>query len=461
MKKTIKILIITLMMTFTFFGLNMKKVDAASGTFSISAPSSVTAGNTFSVTFKATGSKIFYWQFYVSYSSTKLKLVSGSTTIQGEADDINSGVSTITKTLTFKALSTGSATVSIARGDADMNIDTSSNSISFTTAKKTIEIVPVVPKSTNNNLASLGIDGVTLDPAFSADVTSYNAEIAANTTEVNVTAAAADAKASIAGIGKVAVVEGANTINVVVTAENGSTKTYIINATVKELTPVEVKIGKDTYTVIRKKGVYEPPKNFEETTIRMGEESVLAYTNKKINCTILGLKNAKGDIALYAYDAKAKTYTKYNEIVVDDTNIYLKTLPNGVKVPVGYDSTALKIGEVTFDAWQYNNDDNYYLVYGINTATGDETFYSYDKERASIQRLNVNQIADMQNQSQQMLLYAMIAAGVAVVFAVISTILLFRGRKGKKKSKSKSKIDLSQDIYLEKELEMKEEEKNK
>jgi predicted membrane protein len=58
-----------------------------------------------------------------------------------------------------------------------------------------------------------------------------------------------------------------------------------------------------------------------------------------------------------------------------------------------------------------------------------------------------------------MLLYAIIAAGVAIIFAVISTILLFRGRKSKKKSKSK--IDLSQDIYLEKELEMKEEKKNK
>jgi hypothetical protein len=440
MKKVFKILLVSIVFTFSLLFYDVREVNAATGYFSISASSSVTVGDTFSVTIKATGSKIFYWQFYVSYSTSKLKLVSGSTTIQGEADDIVSGVSTITRTLKFKALSTGSTTISVTRGDADMNIDTSSASISYSTVKKTININPVVPKSTNNNLSALAIDNTTLSPVFDSNVTSYTAEFEANTTEVNVNATATDAKATISGAGKVAVVEGSNTINVVVTAENGAQKTYIIAATVKELSPIEVKVGNKTFNVIRKKGIYEIPKNFEETSIKIGEENVLAYTNKKIACTILGLKDDKGNAGIYIYDANNNTYTPYQNITLSGINLYLKAPRDKADIPVGYKDSSFEINKISYDAWRYN-DSKFYLIYGANTETGEESFYLYDQDKATIQRFYRDQVDDLERNLQQKQLILIIVSGVATLFAITSLLLLIKTLKKREKRKVKPSID--------------------
>lgn len=450
MKKALKIFLTSILLVFVSFAYGMKGANAATGSFSISSSSSVTVGDTFSVTIKATGSKIFYWQFYVSYTSSKLKLVSGSTTIQGEADDATNGTSSVSRTLKFKALSTGSTYITVSRGDADMNIDANFGSISYSTVKKTITIVPVVPKSTNNNLSTLSIDNATLSPTFSADVTSYTAEAKANTTEINVNATATDSKSSISGIGRITVAEGGNNINVVITAENGATKTYTIVATVKELTPIEVKIDNTTYTVVRKKGLYVIPTNFTETTIKMGEEDVLACTNKKLG-TVVGLRNEKGEISLYLYNAKDNKYTLYKATTINGINLYLKDLGSDTKIPLGYERASVKINDSLLTVYNYGSDDNNFLLYGVNTTNGEESFYQYDKANGTVQRFYDKQVSDMQKQTQQDKMIIIIASGAAILFAVISLILLIKIAKTKKKS---PKSDLSQDIYLEQENEI-------
>ena len=49
-----------------------------------------------------------------------------------------------------------------------------------------------------------------------------------------------------------------------VTAENGSVKTYVINVIVKKYNPIEVKIGDETYTVVRKKSLLEAPRYYKK-----------------------------------------------------------------------------------------------------------------------------------------------------------------------------------------------------
>jgi hypothetical protein len=435
MKRTLRNILTSIILVLVVFSYNIKNVDAATGYLSVSSSSSAIVGSTISVTIKATGSKIFYWQLYVSYDTSRLKLVSGSTTIQGEADDATYGTSSVTRTLKFKILKTGSAYVSVARGEADMNIDTNFNSISYATSKKTITINPVVPKSTTNSLSALTVDGASLSPEFNPNVTNYTVELEANTTEVNVGATATDSKASVAGIGKVGVVEGANNINVVVTAENGATKTYNIVATVKELTPIEVKIDDKIYTIVRKKGIYEPPKNFVETSIKMGEEDVLAYKNEAMLCTIVGLRDANGAIAKYVYNEKDKTYSSYKDIAIGDFNLYLKALDNKINVPDGYVRASLTINETTLNAWNYKGNKNFYLLYGINTTNGEESFYQYDKERNTIQRFYNEQVKDMEKQIIEKDKIITIAFASTALFVLVSLVLLIKViRKGNKQS---------------------------
>lgn len=81
-----------------------------------------------------------------------------------------------------------------------------------------------------NTLESLKISGIDIN--FSSDKTQYSAEIDAD--KVVIEAQATNDKAKISGTGTKKINYGKNNINVVVTAENGLTKTYTISITRKD-----------------------------------------------------------------------------------------------------------------------------------------------------------------------------------------------------------------------------------
>ncbi len=85
------------------------------------------------------------------------------------------------------------------------------------------------PKSTNNYLKSLEIEGHSIE--FDKDQKTYNINIAKGTTKLNITAIAEDEKAKVTISGNTKLGEGKNVITVTVTAENGSKRVYTINAT--------------------------------------------------------------------------------------------------------------------------------------------------------------------------------------------------------------------------------------
>ena len=78
-------------------------------------------------------------------------------------------------------------------------------------------------KSSNANLSNLGMNPNDFT-GFSYDVTVPN-----NVTQVEIYATKKDSKASLTGTGIKKLQEGQNTANVIVTAEDGTTKTYTIN----------------------------------------------------------------------------------------------------------------------------------------------------------------------------------------------------------------------------------------
>ena len=96
--------------------------------------------------------------------------------------------------------------------------------------------------SEDSGLDSLAVSDGTLSPAFDADTTTYTATVGSDVKTVTVTAEASSAYATVAvtpgedddataeGV-EVALVEGANTITVTVTAEDGSTTRYTLTIT--------------------------------------------------------------------------------------------------------------------------------------------------------------------------------------------------------------------------------------
>ena len=382
---------------------------AASGSYSISSNSSVEVGNTISVTFTISAKNLYYWQAYITYDTNKLELISGSTTFQGDKDAASNK-----RTLKFKAKKTGSAWVAIAMGDADNNINYNSENISYKKASKTINIKEKVVKtySSNNNLKALSISDAELDPEFSKNKTEYSTTLPAGTTKININADTEDKKAKIDGDGEIEVSEGTNKITIKVTAENGNTKEYIINATVKEYDPIEVKVNNETYTVIRKKDdLPKPSSTYEETTIKIKDNEIPAFKSDITKYTLVGLKDEKGNIKLYVYDETTEKYTLYNEISFNKLTIYPT---NDIPVLLYTDSK--------------NKDFSIFM--GINIETGEKNIYEYDSKENTIQRYKKDDIKTKTNDN--IYLYASFGLGALLVVTYLVIIISLVKKKPKK-----------------------------
>lgn len=81
--------------------------------------------------------------------------------------------------------------------------------------------------SSINTLSALSLGGIPIN--FSSGITNYN--VTTSNSSTTVTATATDSRANITGTGTKTLNYGSNTINVVVTAENGAKKTYSIIVT--------------------------------------------------------------------------------------------------------------------------------------------------------------------------------------------------------------------------------------
>jgi len=238
MKKILVILL--LLINMVMFAPN---VNAATFTTSMSGASVINKGATFSVNVNVnTTSKIFAMKANLNFVSSKVKFISakcswssscgvtGSTTILVDSSSSRSGNFTMF-TVTFQALTTFTAgqSTSISISNVSGTYDNGGTPTDFNGTGSSRTITVAVPKSSNNNLASLKVDGTSV-PSFSASTTSYNLG-STDKSSISISASVADPKASASGTGTKTLVYGPNEFPVVVRAENGSTKTYMINIT--------------------------------------------------------------------------------------------------------------------------------------------------------------------------------------------------------------------------------------
>jgi methionine-rich copper-binding protein CopC len=146
---------------------------------------------------------------------------------------IPSGRSIATITVRPKSTATvGSKTIvtvsntKVTLADSYETVNAGSSSITLTVAAPTIPVEqPVV--SADNNLATLASNVVELD--FDAQVTSYNVTVAHNVRSLGLTATAAHNKATVSIVGDNNFQVGENVIEIRVTAEDGTKKTYYVH----------------------------------------------------------------------------------------------------------------------------------------------------------------------------------------------------------------------------------------
>ena len=138
---------------------------------------------------------------------------SKATVESGTSCTLNTGLNTCNIVVRAEDGTTKTYRVTVNRGSTDEPID----------------VEPV--KNSDASLKSLDISGFTLTPRFNKNTTTYSIGVSNNITGLDVTAIPTDENATVRIIGNTNWVEGVNPVKIIVTAEDGTTRTYTINVT--------------------------------------------------------------------------------------------------------------------------------------------------------------------------------------------------------------------------------------
>ena len=355
-KRLILLMVITLLMISAF---NTATVFGASASFSVSGGGTYNVGDTVRITYTYSGATFGVATTVIKYDPSILQYQSppsggeGPSTASGEIRVIaGSGnqSSTLSVTVTFKALKAGSSTISFSHDVVDYDF----NQLSVPSKSTTVTVTNSSSSASGNaNLASLSVSAGTLSPSFSASRTSYTVNVDNDVTVCTISATPADSGASISVSGSMYLSVGTNTRKVTVTAENGTTKTYTItiirsgDGSSSEGTDTEDPHGGDAQnpaediktTVGDKEYIVNDtftendfPTGFTMTIAQYGDHEIPVIKDNALKYTLALLTDPEtGDSRWFFYDEETDTFSERVEMTADEAMEYANLLSDSGK----------------------------------------------------------------------------------------------------------------------------------
>ena len=436
MKKIIKKLSLLLFgIIFSFYSIS--SLYAASASISVSSSSSkVVVGNTFTVTYKVSSSTALgSWKFVPTYDKNRFKLVSGDSTLVGYAS--NKTTKSKSYTYKFKAIGTGTGTISLKSAEV-YSYDEKWMSVS--SGKKSVTVITQAQLeasySKNNNLKSLSIDGLTLSPKFNKGTTSYTVQAGANTTKVKINAKAEDSKSKVSGAGTHNVSEGENKFKIVVTAQNGTTKTYTVIVNVVDPNPIEVTINDQKYTIVKRESSLDPIDGFTKSSVTINDQKIPTLYNEINNYNLVGLKDAEGNIEYYIYNSENNSYVLYEDSVLTQMKIFPLEIDRTFQKE--YEKTTITIEDVKYEALKLNAD-GLYIIHARDLNTAVDGYYQYDSKTNTMirfieEKIKVDTYKD-EKIAQYKKIILLLGIETIIIIMILIGILVSKIRNNKKRKK--------------------------
>lgn len=399
---------------------------------------SVSVGKTvaFSITVPS-GSEA--WTYSVSWSGN-LTLESGDTAPMGFEGDSR------TNQLVFRANSTGTGTVSISAGSyciAGVDYDASgSASVSIVSASEPDDsepdYTPSTPgKSGNNALSTLTVSAGTLTPAFDPAVTEYTLSLPQGTEKLTLTATPSDSNATVQGDGELTLQEGENTLPLVVTAENGDTKTYTVTAKVAQAPTLFLDYNGQRLGVVKDVSQVTPPAGFAPAEpITYSGDTLPIWTDVSGKRTLVYLMDEKTSAqGFYLFSQTTGVQSPYLPILCGSVTYIYTDIPKELSSVPGLIPATVKAFGQTLNGWTYNDASlkDFCVLYLMDDA-GSYGYYTYDSREETLQRFSGAVFTDDAGQSLRVpMLYVYIAGGAALVLLILlivfASVAGSRGRK--------------------------------
>lgn len=437
MKKLKKIFIICTVV-FALLLCMTQSVFAAS--ISVTAgQSSVKVGNTVAFTITVPPNTQA-WTYQVAWSDN-LTYVSGDTEPMGFE-----GNSTRNQ-LIFKANGEGTGKVWIAGGSYSIDrqpYDASgSATVSIVSASQPSQGYdhgdfdddpPTPSKSSNNALASLTVSAGELAPAFDPTITDYTLSLPLRTNKITFTATPSDSKATVQGDGEVALQGGENKVAVVVTAEDGSAKTYNITVKVAREPTVFFSLNGESLGVMQDTDGVTPPAGFSPTTVPYSGEELPAWTNAAGQMLLYLVNQDTLAAGFYLYDEAEGVQSPYLPIVYGATTYVYTGVPAEKESIPGLTLCDVEAFGHILKGWKYEDASlQDFCVLYLMDAGGNYGCHTYDSQSGTLQRFSGAVFTDDGRTMRVPMLYVYIAGGAAAVLLLLVIILaavcISRGKK--------------------------------
>lgn len=295
-------------------------------------------------------------------------------------------------------------------------------------------------KDTNNKLSGLKVSPGSLEPAFSANTTSYTVTVPGDTTEVTISATAQSSKAKVSVSGGKNLKAGPNTAKVVVMAEDDSVKTYKITIMCGEIEKIQ--IDGVEHTINEGFKDEQIPAGFTREKVIYNSRGYEALVHEKGNMHLMSLKNESG-ADFYIYNQETQEFSSFTQIeIAKGKYIVPLALNDNVITFADAAKVVLDLQEKKFDAWQL--DQQFSVICAMNQ-DGEELIYQYDNIDGTFQRYVEIEIAEPvveeepqeQNFLEKYYLYIIIGLAVLSVILLVMVICLVGTRKKKHRARKR------------------------
>lgn len=384
------------------------------------------------------------WIYTISYSGN-LTLESGSTSVSGSDAYGDSR----THTLIFRANEEGDAWVTAYKENGLVSTDfveaNASASVQFKVVSASSpsdgyhhdDFDNATPgKSGNNALSALTVSAGTLTPAFDPAVTEYTLSLPQGTEKLTLTATPSDSNATVQGDGELTLQEGENTLSLVVTAENGDTKTYTVTAKVAQAPTLFLDYNGQRLGVVKDVSQVTPPAGFAPAEpITYSGDTLPIWTDVSGKRTLVYLMDEKTSAqGFYLFSQATGVQSPYLPILCGSVTYIYTDIPKEFSSVPGLTPATVKAFGQTLNGWTYNDASlkDFCVLYLMDDA-GSYGYYTYDSREETLQRFSGAVFTDSGETLAVPMLYVYIAGGAALVLLILlivfASVAGSRGRK--------------------------------
>ncbi len=387
------LIIFTLLTTVLCFNASAASVSVSGGEFNVGESVKI------KVSFAA-DSNIYAVEADASYNSSVLRLDSvsgadyttGNGTIKIVDDNFSAGgASSSSYTLNFTAIAAGNSDIAV-------NVTGAGESVSSASGAAAVSVVTPKPSS-NADLSSLTISGVSLSPAFKASTTAYSATVKYSVENVNVKGSVADGGATYVGGGSWGLKVGDNSRTITVTAADGTKKSYTIN--IKRMTeeetanaeqeerdanPTLVVINNVDYTIVNDLSIITIPAGFTQGTATRKDTELAVLNDDNGEYQLFYLTDMAGENGAFYTRDENDVFKRLNCISAYGKLFIIEDPDFEGKIPEGYVKANRNIDGADVEVFNFTAEElkDFYIVKCY--VGGTRAYYCFDSAEGILQR---------------------------------------------------------------------------